>query len=563
MKKKSSSSHIYNDSDFRVTLLYGITVLLFAIVASRIYTLATGAESSALVLSGQYSRKEEFALRDGYVLTRELIPLGTDPSPVYIATINPEGFSGNPDAPEAIAKYAKDLTSAQIRRLIDKKRPFAIKVKVPIQSPYIKTFRYYDGTSRNGIHLVGYKSGGKGVSGLKKEFDGILNSANANLSGNTSGRLYASFEADASGRILPDKKVRIVDDGFSQTEGVITTICARLQASVDKLADELLGSGAILVMGRDGDVLAMTSRPDFVPTSEEILQLADSDRGEFVNRCTASFAPGSLFKSVTAAAALRKDLSYFEKLYTCTGSITFGNTTHRCHNPFGHGELDMTEAFANSCNCYFIMLGSEIGIENVLDMAKRLGVGESRPLYGVGNFGSNLPPTEAHYPPSAVANCVIGQGEITLSPIEAARLVYALSTGKLVFPYVVDGFLNDGKITRRTTSDESWENVLDESAVEKMRLLFKACVSEGTGRTAAPSGHCTTAGGKTATAQTGRYVGNTELNHLWFAGVYPIDNPEISVVVLKDYCMAQSENTEWIFRAICEEYELISEGGGE
>ncbi len=526
----------------RVIIIYIIFLILFAIVTARLYILASGGDDAASVLSGQYSRRLELAERRGYILSRELIPIGSDTKPHYIAVVTPTPCTDKYTAAGKLSNHTLEKTAGELRELFAKGLPFTVTVDTPLSGTCVRTYSCYKTNLTEAIHATGYVSGGKGMTGLQRSFEPLLGKGGAFY-----GRLSASYGANAGGQILDGTVAQISDENFGNISGIITTLDKSLQQCVEQIADAYISSGAIVVLSAKGEVLATVSRPVFDPN--QISKYLDSEKGEFVNRALESFAPGSVFKTVVAAAALCTDLSFFEKEYTCEGSVVFGNMRHRCHKPDGHGTLTMKDAFAMSCNCYFIMLGTEIGMDRIFETAKKLGIGSQGKLYGLGSFHSTLP-QKSHYPPSEVANNVIGQGQMMLSPIEAAEMMLACATGILNEPYIVKGFTDGVSTTFRKQSNQT--RVLDPHVVSKLKELLGSCISNGTGSSAAPI-HLT-AGGKTATAQTGRYSGKSELNHLWFAGVYPLDTPQIGVAVVMDFCEENSENTELAFRAICEEY---------
>ena len=535
----------------RVTALYLAVLFMFAAVTARIYTLSSGEDGAAKVLSGQYSRRAELGVRRGYILSRELCVLGTE-GKSYVTVINPSLCEDTLTAAENLAEYVRDESLSEIYEAMKKGKPFTVKTYVPVTSPFARSFCVYGGKTSEAIHILGYTNGDGGVCGMEKYFDDRL-SVTADLSG----RLTASYPSDAGGGILDGSEVEINDDGFSAVSGVVTTLSHPLQQSVEEIADSLIPSGAVAVINNSGEIIACTSRPTY--SADSVAELLDSKDGEFVNRALCGYAPGSMFKTAVAAAALEKDISYFDKVYVCEGYVGFGDTRHYCHVRSGHGELSMKDAFANSCNCYFIKLGLEIGLDSVFDMAERLGVSREKLLYGVGECSGFLP-RAAHYPPSMTANCVIGQGDVLVTPVEAARMTLAAATGRYYRLRAVLGFY-DGRLgSLEVLPSEEGERVISDATAEKMRILLRACVEDGTGKSASPTRLA--AGGKTATAQTGRMgKDGRELNHIWFVGVYPIESPEIAVAVLTDYTSGDSAPTQLAFRAVCEEYELLCEAG--
>ncbi|MCC8121713.1 MAG: penicillin-binding protein [Oscillospiraceae bacterium] len=133
-----------------------------------------------------------------------------------------------------------------------------------------------------------------------------------------------------------------------------------------------------------GEILCMVSSPSYDPTSSsDLAALADGDAdydGAYLNRAlSATYPPGSVFKVVTAAAAI-ETLDYERFSYTCTGSMAVGDTSVTCTS--AHGTQTLKEALANSCNCAFAALALELGSEALLDYVQQAGLVSSQSVSG-------------------------------------------------------------------------------------------------------------------------------------------------------------------------------------
>lgn len=125
-----------------------------------------------------------------------------------------------------------------------------------------------------------------------------------------------------------------------------------------------------------GDILCMVSSPSYDPTSsDDLAALADGNaayEGAYLNRAlSVTYPPGSVFKVVTAAAAI-ENLDYEHFSFTCTGSLAVGDTSVTCTSP--HGTQTLKEALANSCNCAFASLALELGSDTLSDYAQQAGL---------------------------------------------------------------------------------------------------------------------------------------------------------------------------------------------
>lgn len=530
----------------RIYILYIAIILMFGIIIARLYSLATGNVEGISELESQYSRKIALGKSRGYILSEELIPLGADGEKIT-AVVLPHLCRDKQECAEALARFA-DCDISQLLELMHENRPFCLDVKRRFsEKEWLKCYSTAIDGSSEAIHIVGYDSAeGVGVCGLKRGFDEYLSTV-------AFGSLSVEYASDAKGGILTNGKVSIIDNGYGSASGVVTTIKRPLQQAVEVIADSLIDEGAIVVLDTsDNAIIASVSRPSYAKST--VASLLDSKNGEFINRAISGFAPGSIFKTAVAVTALERDAGYFDREYVCEGYVAFGDRRHYCHRRWGHGRLSMAQAFAYSCNCYFIKLACDIGLDEIFATCQsKLGIGVQTLLYGIGEYSCNLP-MQASYPPSMTANCAIGQGEILLTPLEVARMMSVVSTGKSSVPYIVRGYRAYGEC--RLTDTRPSQSVLKQSTVDKMKSMLLLCVSDGTGKQAMPTRR--NAGGKTATAQT-EIIGESgnELNHIWFAGVYPIDDPKIAVAVLRASCEAESDFAKWAFRAVCEEYELL------
>lgn len=118
----------------------------------------------------------------------------------------------------------------------------------------------------------------------------------------------------------------------------------------------------------------MASAPSFNPNHTE--DYFSAENSPLMNRAVSGlYPPGSVFKIITAAAALESGRVDAEHQYTCTGSITVNGVKMVCSSkPHGHGTLDMKKAFALSCNCYFVHAAEMTGGREIYEMAQRFGL---------------------------------------------------------------------------------------------------------------------------------------------------------------------------------------------
>lgn len=397
-------------------------------------------------------------------------------------------------------------------------------------------------------HIIGYldSSKSRGVSGIEAAFDSLL----ARYSGSAS----ALFTIDAKGSLLSGISPEVSDSTANSVGGVVLTLDKELQAIVEHIAPQYLSNGSVVILEpSSGDILASASFPSF--QTNDIEASLSQDNGAFLNRSMSLFDCGSVFKIVTTAAALEQNVSSNQR-FTCAGFIDVNGVRFHCHNRSGHGELDMTAAFAQSCNVYYIQLAEKIGGESLLKMAKKFGIDESIVLAESISASAGLLPSLATLveSPAALANFSFGQGYLMATPLHFARIVAAIiNNGTMPTLQLVRGTLDEtGAFTATDTAGESGRGVISPKTAAVLRNMMVAVVTSGTGKSAQPS--TVSVAGKTATAQTGQVSSGTDVVQSWFVGYFPIDSPKYVVCVLVEE--ASTTKASDIFREIANEMAL-------
>lgn len=393
-------------------------------------------------------------------------------------------------------------------------------LSLPGLLPVTRTQRY--GPYSLASHLVGYlrESEARGVSGIELAFDHELSLGQRTV-------LWAVV--DGYNRLIPGLGYRVLTDRVT-SQNVVLTIDRELQREVERIVDTLINRGAVVVMDpHNGDILAMVSRPDF-----DAANLAGYLQGEsLLNRALSAYQPGSVFKTVVAAAALQEGIASLFDTFYCPGGITVEGLYIPCSNLHRKEEITLVEAFAYSCNTAFIGLALELGPEAIHSYAARLGFGSPTGV-PIGEKAGNLPGVKENARPRSQANTAIGQGDVLANPLQVAVMMSVVANGgQLVQPRLVlalrDGY---GRDVRRFLPDRDGM-VLEPATVNKLKYLLQAVMDEGTGRPANTTEALT--GAKTGTAQSGRRLPNgREILNYWIAGLYPLENTEAVIVVFAD-----------------------------
>lgn len=187
---------------------------------------------------------------------------------------------------------------------------------------------------------------------------------------------------DSRGSIGTSARVQFADrmvgfDPIGGADGKGNKIYLTIDADLNELAYGLLAGhrGTVGVYNYDtGDILCMVSAPAFDPAWPPEIREGDSQyEGVYLNRLlSAAFTPGSVFKTVTTAAALEELTGVLDRRFTCEGSYRMGDDVITC--PKAHGELDLYGAFAVSCNCVYAQLTEEMGGETLRSYAEKAGL---------------------------------------------------------------------------------------------------------------------------------------------------------------------------------------------
>lgn len=537
----------------RVCILYCTLLLCISLMCIRLYSLSSAENNRSMsVLEGQYTAKMNIAERSGFVYDRNMRLLSHERDGAVIA-VNPASFGDIKKTSSLLGALSQTASASEIYEKMLENTPFTLVTadsegarKAQEQTEGLYSFDLFRENNGIALHFLGYNDkDGKGASGLRARYSDLLGD-----------KLFSTVTARYETDALRHSMSRLsIDSGrYTSKDGVITTIDRDLQEYVDGLADEI-DSGCVLIADcGSGEILAMSSFPGY--DVENLSSVLGSDKGELVNRCTMSFAPGSVFKLVVAAAALETDIYYSDFSYTCTGKIKVGGDEFSCHKHDGHGDQTLEDAFANSCNTYFIALGQSIGMECIADMCRRFGLdtacradflGESR------NYYPDMGNKSAGY----LANISFGQGDLCLSPLDLTRIYMCAHKGYLMPLSVVRGEIRDGRTV--LSADERKTKVLSPDTCEKLLSMMEKCVLYGTGKEAAVEG--ARVFGKTATAQTGRFTEDgVELEHKWFCGLYEENGKFMAITVLCDYTDSKNVSPSEIFSLIVSHIKERNEG---
>ncbi|MBT3345233.1 MAG: penicillin-binding protein 2 [Gemmatimonadetes bacterium] len=339
-------------------------------------------------------------------------------------------------------------------------------------------------------------------------------------------------EMDAKRRITNERPFPDREQAPIPGHDLRLTIDLDIQRAAERAMPDSLPGSVVVLNARTGAVLTMVSQPSYDPNvfvsyraQEQRRHLVQDERRPLLNRAISGrYPPGSTLKLVAAVAALEAGitdtLSTFE---ACAGSLQVGDVVFRCNNRDGHGELNLLDAIATSCNIYFNHLGLILGIESWHEYGQRFGFGLPTGIdLDPEEQAGLLPDRQYHIQQEGwvtghMMNLVIGQGYMLATPLQVARYAAALGNGGLL---VTPHFYGEAPPPQQIegVSQASWETV----RLGMHRVVYG---EKGTGRRAQVAG--IDLGGKSGTAQGPRLNDDA-----WFIAFAPFDEPEIAVAVV-------------------------------
>ncbi len=376
------------------------------------------------------------------------------------------------------------------------------------------------------------------------------------------------YAVDARGQRLDEKTAATLIQGERVTDAVpganlILTIDLDLQKIAEKaIKDSRVPAAAVvMVEPKTGKVRALVSRPSFDPnimtghlTRQEYEMLRKDPRKPFVDKALrATYAPGSVFKFVTALAALEDGLSA-DETHTCQGYYELSGTTFKCNGT--HGKQDLISAIQHSCNIYFWKLAETVGLDRIAEVARQYGFGAPTNL-GLNGDGSGRIPTKAWYEQRTrykvgyATNAATGQGDVEVTVLQMAMAYAALANGGTLYvPQVVERVeASDGKIINAFQPTIARRIGTSSDSIDTWRKGMWKAANEA-GGTAFDHGHVDIVPvmGKTGTAEIRTHARrrneederdienwNPRRSHAWFAGWAGGDDPELVIVVFVEH----------------------------
>lgn len=416
----------------------------------------------------------------------------------------------------------------------------------------------YNAHKKQGYHLNDFI----GKDGLEQEWENVLRGTDGGL----------QVEINALG-----EEMQIVGDiPAIAGKGLVLTLDANLQ----KIAQEALkaqivtsrtigepakGGSAVVLDVHTGAVLAMANEPSFDPnlfaagiSTLNWNKLINDPHKPLANKAIQNtYPPGSVFKIVTAAAAL--DMGYVtnKEIFDDKGVYILNGWSFSGWEPKGLGRLTIVDAICWSSDPVFYELGNRVGIDNLASYALTFGLGKTTGIRLPGEE-AGIVPTESwkqatygqEWYPGETIIAAIGQGYYLVTPLQQAMLLMAVANNGVMYrPMLVDKVLTvDGAVFEKYQPEIIGRVQLKNEIWDTIKKGLVAVVSTGTAASVF-QGSSPMIAGKTGSAETG-----TGTVHSWFACYAPADNPQIVVAVMVEDGGDGSVSAAPVVRKIIEGY---------
>ena len=445
-------------------------------------------------------------------------------------------------------KCREDSYYSIIKRKVDKPVKDQIEAFIDKEDIYGITFtqdtkRYYPYGNLASQVLGFVGTDNNGLYGLEAYYEQYLSGI--------SGRILTAVNAKGKNMYYRMETVTDAEDGYN----LVLTIDANIQRYLDQALDEAMKEHNVanyacgIVMDvNTGAVYAMAAKPDFDPNDpleiysdllnselegitdeEEYLEaLRNAQEFQWRNKAISDiYEPGSVFKVVTASAALESGTCTLDSTFECYGSYNvYGDIYIDDARAYAHGYEDFTEATINSCNSAFMQMGLAMGRQTFYNYFKAFGLTERTGIDLPAESGSSFYTAE-QMGPVELASCSFGQSN-AITPIQLITAVAAaVNGGYLVEPHVVKEILDaDGNIVKQTEATVKRQVISQETSRMMCQVLERVAENSN----AYLSGF--RLGGKSGTAEklnsdSGEFVSS-------FCAFGPADSPQVVCLILYD-----------------------------
>ena len=400
-----------------------------------------------------------------------------------------------------------------------------------------KRYYPYNSLASHVIGFCGYDN--QGLDGIEITYDDSLKGEKGKIK-----------------KISDGKGGGLIDEGEEYVPAIngndlVLSINMSAQAIVEKYLKEACidnkctdGGNVIVMNPKTGDIIAMATYPEYnlndpyEPNTDEMKQvwntLSLNDKNMALqkmwrNKAIAdSYEPGSVFKLLTASAALEEGITTTDKAgeFNCGGGIDIAGVRIKCWRYYRpHGTQSLRQALMNSCNPVFIGLGQKIGKEKYYEYLKKFGLLDYTHIELTGEAkGIFLPESKVGL--VELATISFGQ-RFEVTPLQMVRMISAIANGGVLMePRIVKQIINNNTGEVQNIEPKEQSRAISEKTSQQVLSMMESVVAEGTGKNAGVKGY--RIGGKTGTSEdgvnTGKYVTS-------FAGVAPVSDPQVVILI--------------------------------
>ena len=530
----------YNKKKLLLVFLCAVLVILF-LMGRLVYLMIFRAEYYQEKALDLHQREREIKAARGRILDANGTVLADNRTVCTISVIH----SQVTDPEEVIRVLAKmlEMDEAQVRKKVEKVSSMerirtnvaketgdAIRSMgldgVKVDEDFKRYYPYGDLAST----VLGFTGAdNQGIIGLEVKYESCLKGHNGTILTTTDAR-GIELEGEAEDRIEP-----------VAGSDLQITIDYNLQMYAQQMAEKVMeekqaeGVSILLMDPRDGAILAMVNVPEFdlndpftLNTGEGAGELTDEERQDALNRMwrnrsiNDTYEPGSVFKIVTASAALEEGVVKPDDTFTCPGYRVVEDRKIRCHKVGGHGQETFVEGVMNSCNPVFIDVGLRLGADTFCSYYDRFGLMDLTGIDLPGEAGTIMHRQE-DIGTVELATMAFGQS-FQVTPVQMAATVSSLiNGGRRVTPHVGLRVLDEDGKESVSLRKEKGERIVSEETSASMRAILEKVVAQGSGKNGAVEGY--RVGGKTATSQTLPRSANRYISS--FLGFAPADDPQV------------------------------------
>lgn len=348
------------------------------------------------------------------------------------------------------------------------------------------------------------------------------------MSGTGVETFHAGTLLGLSGSII-DRTWQYVTGRNYQGDNIRLTVDAQLTAYIASQFPSGKEGAVAIINYKTGEILSMVSRPGYDPEKLANRQAdADAAGSGYLNRCLqGQYAPGSTFKVVTLAAALKYIPGIESMVFVCGGAREFGEGRVTCYANEVHGQMSLEQAFSKSCNVTFASIAQALGDERLAATAKEMGFNHNFSFRDVILYESSIP--EKIEDASELAWTGDGQGKLLVTPLHMAMISGAVANGGVMAsPQLIKQVTGVGGIPRLRAASGLYGRVMDEGIAATIGGYMREAVKSGTGTKARIKGY--TVCGKTGTAEVSDDI-NAATN-AWFVGFVEDDGHPYAVAVV-------------------------------